>query len=255
MLKLDHITTGYNGKPILDNLSLEVKSGQMVALIGPNGAGKTTLLRTINRTYPPWSGQVTLNGHDIWRLPPRQCAQQIALVEQVTKLAWPYTVEQILKLGRFPHQGWFAPLNGRDLSVIEAVLQQTDLIEFRHRPLNTLSGGERQRVIVARAMVQQPKILLLDEPSSNLDISHQHRLLSFVRDLVEQQGLTVVTAIHDLTLAARYCQRLLVLHQGQIYADGPPDAILIPDLLATVFDIEAQLYRDPFNQHWSLSVV
>ena len=254
MLQLSQVTTGYNGQAILEQISLQIEPGQMVALIGPNGAGKSTLLRTMNRLQKPWSGRVSFNEQDIWRLNARQVAQKIALVEQATRLTWPYSVEQILKLGRFSHQGWLARPNAQDLAVVEAVLVQTNLSQFRERPLNTLSGGERQRVIIARAMVQQPQLLLLDEPSASLDINHQHRLLGFVRQLVSETGLTVITAIHDLALAARYCQRLIVLHQGRLHADGPPAQVLNPALLATVFGIEAKLYQDPFNQQWSLSV-
>jgi iron complex transport system ATP-binding protein len=226
----------------------------MVALIGSNGAGKSTLLRTMNRTHQPWRGQVALHGRDLWQISPRQCAKQIALVEQTADLAWPYTVEQVLNLGRFPHQGWFAFPKAQDSQVVQGVLQQTGLTPFRQRLLHTLSGGERQRVMIARAMVQQPQILLLDEPSANLDLNHQHRLLEFVRKLVDEQALTVVTAIHDLALAARYCDRAIVLHQGRLYADGCVESVFKPALFQEVFNVQAQLYRDPLNHHWALSV-
>jgi iron complex transport system ATP-binding protein len=255
MLKLHQLNFGYNGQPILHNISLEIKPGQMVALLGANGVGKSTLLRVMNGTLKPWDGRVELNGQDLQRLSMQQTARQIALVEQVSKLAWPYTVLQILKLGRFPHRGWFAPYNPHDLAVVEQVLRQTDLWELRQRPLNKLSAGERQRVLVARALVQQPKILLLDEPSSNLDIQHQLKLLEFVRSLALEQKLAVVIAIHDLAMAARYCPRLVVLHRGRIHADGPTEAVLNPNLLQEVFGVQAQLYRDPFHQQWALSVV
>lgn len=255
MLKLHQLNFGYNGQPILHNISLEIEPGQMVALLGANGVGKSTLLRVMNGTLKPWDGRVELNGQDLQRLSMQQTARQIALVEQVSKLAWPYTVLQILKLGRFPHRGWFAPYNPHDLAVVEQVLRQTDLWELRQRPLNKLSAGERQRVLVARALVQQPKILLLDEPSSNLDIQHQLKLLEFVRSLALEQKLAVVIAIHDLAMAARYCPRLVVLHRGCVHADGPTEAVLNPSLLQEVFGVQAQLYRDPFHQQWALSVV
>lgn len=255
MLKLHQLDFGYNNHPILHNISLEIKAGQIVALLGANGVGKSTLLRMMNGTLKPGSGWVELNGQNLQHLSTRQMARQIALVEQVSKLAWPYTVTQILKLGRFPHRGWFAPYNPQDVAIVEQVLQQTDLWELRQRPLNKLSAGERQRVLVARALVQQPKILLLDEPSSNLDIHHQLKLLNFVRSLATEQNLAVVIAIHDLALAARYCPRLVVLHQGRIHADGPTEAVLNPTLLKEVFGVQAQLYRDPFHQQWALSVV
>jgi iron complex transport system ATP-binding protein len=254
MLKLHHLSFGYNGQPVLGDISLEIQPGQMVALLGANGAGKSTLLRLMNRTLKPWQGRVELNGQDLQQLSPRQTARQIALVEQASKLVWPYTVLQTLKLGRFPHQGWLAPYSEHDLEIVQHVLQQIGLRELQHRPLNKLSGGERQRALVARALVQQPQILLLDEPSANLDIHQQLKLLNFVRSLAAEQKLAVVLAIHDLALAARYCQRLVVLHQGRIYADGPTETVLEPALLQEVFGVQAQLYRDPFHQQWTLSV-
>jgi iron complex transport system ATP-binding protein len=254
MLKLDQLSFGYNGRPILAEISLEIQPGQMAALLGPNGAGKSTLLRLMNRTLKPQRGQVALNGQDLQQLSARQIARQIALVEQAARLVWPYTVIQTLKLGRFPHQGWLTPASPQDSEIVHQVLHQTGLWELRHRPLNKLSGGERQRALVARALVQQPKILLLDEPSANLDIHQQLKLLDFVQTLAAKQGLAVVLAIHDLALAARYCQRLVVLHGGRVHADGPIETVLNPALLREVFGVQAQLYRDPFNQQWALSV-
>jgi iron complex transport system ATP-binding protein len=153
MLKLHQLSFGYNGQPILQDISLEVEPGQMMALLGANGAGKSTLLRLMNRTLKPWRGQVALNGQDIQALSPRHIACQVALVEQSPKLVWPYTVLQILKLGRFPHQGWLASYTAQDMEIIHNVLRQTGLWELRHRPLHKLSGGERQRALVARALV------------------------------------------------------------------------------------------------------
>jgi len=254
MLKLDQLSFAYNGRPVLADISLDIPPGQMAALLGPNGAGKSTLLRLMNRTLKPQRGRVALDGHNLQQLSARQIARQIALVEQASRLVWPYTVLQILKLGRFPHQGWLSPSSPQDLEIIHQVLHQTELWELRHRPLNKLSGGERQRALVARALVQQPRILLLDEPSANLDIHQQLKLLDFVQTLAAEQGLAVVLAIHDLVLAARYCQRLVVLHGGRVYADGPTETVLNPALLREVFGVQAQLYRDPFNQQWALSV-
>lgn len=254
MLRVDRLNFGYNGRLVLQDIWLEIRPGQMTALLGPNGAGKSTLLRLLNGTLKPSAGQITLNGVNLYRLSPRQTARQIALVEQAAKLAWPYTVTQVLKLGRFPYRGWLAPYTHQDLEIVQQVLHQTDLWPLRHRPLHTLSGGERQRALIARALAQQPRILLLDEPSSNLDINHQLKLLEFVQSLAVEHNLAVVIAIHDLAMAARYCHRLMVLHQGRVHADGPPEQVLTPALLKEVFGVAAQLYRDPFHQQWALSV-
>ena len=254
MLSLHEVSIGYKDRAVLHNISLSLQPGQLVALLGANGAGKSTLLRVMNRTLKPWSGRVELFGRNLGQLSPTEVARQIALVEQATKLVWPYTVRQVLKLGRFPHQGWFAPYTGHDLQVVDMLLQQTDLWDLQHRQLNTLSGGERQRTLIARALAQQPHLLLLDEPASSLDINHQLKLLEFARSLANERGLAVVMAIHDLAMAARYCQRLVVIHRGRVYADGSVEEVLRPDLLAEVFGVKASLYRDPLNQHWALSV-
>lgn len=254
MLSLHEVCIGYKDRPVLHDISLAIQPGQLVALLGANGAGKSTLLRVMNRTLKPWSGRVELAGRDLARLSPTEVARHIALVEQSSRLVWPYTVRQILKLGRFPHQGWFAPYTGHDLQIVDTLLQQTDLWDLQHRQLNTLSGGERQRALIARALAQQPHVLLLDEPASSLDINHQLKLLDFARSLAIQRGLAVVMAIHDLAMAARYCQRLVVIHQGRVFADGVVEDVLKPDLLAEVFGVKAALYRDPHNQYWALSV-
>ncbi|MEW5960873.1 MAG: ABC transporter ATP-binding protein, partial [Chloroflexota bacterium] len=172
-----------NGRRVVvQEVNLALHGSEVVGLIGPNGAGKTTLLRALARLLPPQSGQVLLDGRDIWRLSPRQVAQRIGRVPQSTQLVWPYTVEYIVRMGRYPHRSWLAPLNSRDAGAVEHALARLQLQPLRHRPLNTLSGGEQQRVLIARALAQEPVILLLDEPIANLDISHQYQVLALLRD-------------------------------------------------------------------------
>ncbi len=238
---------------ILQQINLALYPGELVGLVGPNGAGKTTLLRALARLLRPQSGQVLLNGHDLWRLSPRQAAQQIGRVPQTAAAVWPYTVEHGVRMGRYPHLGWFAPFNGKDTAAVNKALTRLDLQGLRYRLLNTLSGGEQQRVLIARALAQEPSVLLLDEPIANLDISHQHQVLTMVRQLVQTDHLAALIAIHDLGLAARYCDRLVLLHRGQIWASGSPADVLQADHLRAVFGVESRLYRDPAGQ-WALSV-
>jgi iron complex transport system ATP-binding protein len=243
-----------NGRGVvLQDVDLILRSGELVGLIGPNGAGKTTLLRALARLLRPQKGQVLLDGQDIWRLSPRQVARRIGRVPQAANVAWPYTAEHVVRMGRYPHRGWLTPFNGRDATAVESVLTRLGLQPVRNRPLNTLSGGEQQRVLIARALVQEPTVLLLDEPIANLDINHQHQVLTMVQDLVQGYQLAALLAIHDLGLAARYCDRLILLNQGQMWAAGSPAEVLQPDYLRTVFGVDSQLYRDPSGQ-WALSV-
>ena len=240
-------------KTVLSDVDLALHPGELVGLIGPNGAGKTTLLRALARLLRPQSGRVLLDGHDIWRLTPLQVAQHIGRVPQSANAAWPYTTEHVVRLGRYPHQGWLSPFNGKDVAAVDKTLTLLGLQAMRHRLLNTLSGGEQQRVLIARALVQEPTVLLLDEPIANLDINHQHQVLTMVQNLVREYNLAALLAIHDLGLAARYCDRLILLNQGRIWAAGSAAEVLQPDHLRTVFGVESQLYRDPSGQ-WALSV-
>jgi iron complex transport system ATP-binding protein len=243
-----------NGRrAVVQEVNLSLHRGEVVGLIGPNGAGKTTLLRALSRLLPPQSGQVRLDGRDIWQLSPRQVAQRIGRVPQSTHLVWPYTVEHVIRMGRYPHRRWLVPFNSRDATAVEYALNRLQLQPLRHRSLNTLSGGEQQRVLIARALAQEPAILLLDEPIANLDINHQYQVLALLRELAQHSQLAVLLAIHDLELAARYCDRLILLHQGQVWATGRPTEVLQFDHLRQVFGVETQLYRDPLGQ-WALSV-
>ena len=243
-----------NGRyKVLDNINITLQPGELVGLIGPNGAGKTSLLRALARLLPSQNGQVLLNGRNIWDLSPRQVAQKIGRVPQSANMAWSYTVEHVVRMGRFPHRSWISPFNGEDTVAVENALTHLSLLTLRNRLLKTLSGGEQQRVLIARALAQEPTILLLDEPIANLDINHQHQALVMVQNLVQKYRLAALLAIHDLGLAARYCDQLILLNNGQILAQGTPEEVLRADYLRTVFGVETQLYRDPAGE-WALTV-
>jgi len=253
ILRTDQLDLGYNGKMVVKGLHMSIHQGEMVGLIGPNGAGKTTVLRALAGLLKPRNGQVYYQKQSISSLRAQDRARNISLVPQREAFVWPLLVEDIVQLGRAPHRGWFLPFSSSDVSVVNRVLHLTGLSRLRKRSINKLSGGEFQRVMIARALAQEPEVLLLDEPTSNLDIHHQIHVFDLVRKLVDEKHMSVVVAIHDLALAARYCDRLVLLHKGKQCAVGTPEEVLTSENLQTVFGVRASLYRDPLG-YWALSV-
>lgn len=247
-LSVENLTCSYSGndEPVLTDVSLTAQAGEILALIGPNGAGKTTLLRAMSRVLRPRRGHVRLDGHNIWELPAQQVAQRVACVAQNTRLTWPYTVQQVVALGRFPHRGWLSPYTAHDRRVIEDALNRTGLRALRERPFHTLSGGEQQRAIIARALAQAPEVLLLDEPVAHLDLKYQVTTLDLVRELADG-GLTVVISLHDLNYAACYSDRLALLANGRLLAVGEPTTILTAANLETVYDTQVVVGQHPLN--------
>jgi iron complex transport system ATP-binding protein len=244
-LAAQELTCAYNRHIVLQSLTLALHSGEVLALIGPNGAGKTTLLRALARLLQPQSGTVLLAGRNVWRLSPKNVAQRLALASQQEVMSWSGTVEQAVALGRAPHRGWLLPYTADDRKVIEQVLLQTGLAALRHRLLTTLSGGEQRRVILARALVQEPQVLLLDEPTAHLDLKYQAEVLTLVQHLARQGGVSVVIALHDLNQAALCAQRIALLADGRLLALGAPEAVLTPELLAHAYGVEVVVTPHP----------
>jgi iron complex transport system ATP-binding protein len=225
------------GRQILDRVDIDLRPGEMLGLIGPNGAGKSTLLRLLAGLLAPDAGSLRLADRDYADIPLEQRTRRIAWLAQQGEVHWPVTVETLLELGRAPHLAPWQQLTQTDRRVIERVLAQSDLTELRQRPFNTLSGGERARVLLARALVGEPQILLADEPVAALDPAHQLDVMATLQNQCsDNQGVIVV--LHDLALAARYCDRLLLLHQGHVIATGSTAEVLTQDNLAKVYQIE-----------------
>ncbi len=238
-LRVDGVTWAANSKAplLLQNCSFEVPAGQTLGVVGPNGAGKTTLLRLIYGFNQSKTGEIYVGDQPLSQLPPRMIAQKIAAVLQEQPTDFALSVRDIVALGRVPHRTGIARAGQRDEAIIEAALDRMDLHGMADRNLSTLSGGERQRVMVARALAQEPQILVLDEPTNHLDIRHQLDVLQLIRDL----DLTIVTSLHDLNLAAHVCDRILVLKHGQMLAVGTPDDVLTDGLVSATFSVNAQL--------------
>ena len=240
LLQIEGITFGYDRQPLLYDVHMQVHEGEMVGLLGPNGSGKTTLLRLISGVLRPQQGMILLEGRDLQDWGRRSIARRIAFVPQELHVPFAFTVEQMVSLGRTPFINLLGTRSKHDMNIVQEAMQSTEIISLAGRIFNELSGGERQRVIMAMALAQQPKLLLLDEPTSHLDIKYQIEILELVQKLNRQPGITVIAAMHDLNLAARYFPRLLLFQRG-IVADAGPAEVLEPRLLSRVYGIDVQV--------------
>jgi iron complex transport system ATP-binding protein len=244
-LEARDLTCAYNGQPVLSDLSLAVHPGQVLALIGPNGAGKTTLLRAMARLLRPRKGMLLLGDQQVWQLSPRAVARRLALAPQSNSDTWPLTVEQVVALGRAPHRGWFLPFSTKDREVVQQAMRRTGLEHLRQRLVTQLSGGEQRRVLLARTLAQEPAILLLDEPTTHLDLKYQTEILELVRQLAHRDGLAVVITLHDLNQAALCADRLALLAEGRLLAVGEAEEVLVPSYLAQAYGVPVVVTRHP----------
>jgi iron complex transport system ATP-binding protein len=239
---------------LLDQVDLNAGKGELVGLVGPNGAGKTTLLRAIGGMLKTREGAVLLDGDEVHQMDPGERARSIAHVAQLAPLAQGFTAMEVVMMGRYPHMGRMQSERAVDRVAVKQALDTAGAGEFTNRTLETLSGGERQGVFVARALAQEPRLLLLDEPTSNLDINHQARFFNIVRGLIDD-GMTAVAAVHDLSLAARFCDRLVLLNKGVVVAEGTPVEVLTPENIETAFGVRAIISSDPASGELSLSIM
>jgi iron complex transport system ATP-binding protein len=240
-IELRELSFSYDGRRVLEGVSLAVAAGERVAILGANGAGKTTLLKLIAGTLDPARGSVMIAGDPLRSLSRRDLARRIATVPQAFAVPFAFSVQEIVELGRTPHLRAFSGLSPRDRLAIEGALELTGARDFRNRIFNELSGGERQRVIIAMALAQEPEILLLDEPTQQLDLARQVEILDLISGLNQSKGLTVVAAIHDLNLAARYFGRLVFLHNASVTIEGSPAQVLSEELLHKVYGRHIQV--------------
>jgi len=237
----------YAAKPVLEEVSFALEAAQIVAMIGPNGSGKTTLLKMLNATLFPNSGQVLIEGQDTRHWPRQAIARTVAIVPQESPAIFPFFAEEIVLMGRFPYLRSLAFEDKKDYRIVQDVMARTDSLSFAHRRFNELSAGERQRVLIARALAQEPKILLLDESTVFLDLKHQAQFLSLLRELSREQHLTVIFVTHDLNLAAQNADQLLLLYNGKKYAIGTPADILTAQNIKEVYDVDVGIDPNPHN--------
>jgi iron complex transport system ATP-binding protein len=244
-LAAEHVRLAYDDRVVVDDLDLELTEGSFTAIVGPNGCGKSTLLRALGRLLRPTAGQVLLDGRAISRTPTREVAKVLGLLPQTPVAPEGLTVGDLVARGRHPHQTWLRQWSRDDEAVVAEALAWTDMAGLADRPVDALSGGQRQRAWISMALAQGTDLLLLDEPTTYLDLSHQIDVLELVGRLHAERGRTVVVVLHDLNLAARYAKRLVAMKDGALVASGTPDEVLTEQLLADVFDLEARVVPDP----------
>ncbi|MGE3077056.1 MAG: ABC transporter ATP-binding protein [Dehalococcoidia bacterium] len=243
-LTVRDVSLGYGTRKAVDRVSFTVESGEMVSIVGPNGSGKSTLLRGMSRLQRPTSGHVLLDDVDIRSMGSKQVARSLAILPQSPDGGSDLTVQQLVYRGRFPHQGLLQRVTRSDVEAVNWAMHASDVVTLSARPMASLSGGERQRAWIALALAQQPKVLLLDEPTSFLDISHQVEVMHLLRRL-NHQGITVVAVLHDLVLAGRFTDRVIAMREGRIAFDGPPSEVLEPRGLGEVFGVGMMVIPDP----------
>ncbi|MEU4574525.1 ABC transporter ATP-binding protein [Nonomuraea sp. ATR24] len=239
------VKLGYGDRTIVDGLDLGIEAGTVTTIIGPNGCGKSTLLRALGRLLKPQGGEVLLDGKRIDRIPTREVAKVLGVLPQAPTAPEGLTVADLVARGRHPHQTWYRQWSTDDESAVAEALTMTGLADLAERPLDELSGGQRQRAWISMALAQGTDLLLLDEPTTFLDLAHQVEVLELVRRLHHASGRTIVMVLHDLNLAARYADRLVAMRGGRVIAAGEPHEVLTEELLREVFELDAKVIPDP----------
>lgn len=247
MLEIKNLSCGYGPKIVLEDVTFKLEAGEFIGIIGPNGSGKTTLLRAISRLIKPLKGNVFFSGEDIWSKKPQELAREIAVVSQ-SEVFNHMTVEEFILLGRIPHRKSLQFIETKnDVSALEKAMLLTDTLRLRERFWDEMSGGEKQLVVIARALAQEPKLLLLDEPTAHLDITHQAGILNLIKKLNKDFGLTVLMVLHDLNLASEYCERLALVNRGHICKIGYPDEVLNYQVIEEVYKTLVVIGKNPIS--------
>lgn len=244
-IQLDHVTAKYRKNVVLKDICLTIQSGEMIGILGPNGAGKSTLFNVVSGLLTPAAGEIRIFGSNLEAMPARERARAIAVVPQELDVPVPYSVEEIVMMGRTPSMGRFSRPTANDRQAVERAMVYTDVADIRHRPLNELSGGERQRAIIAMVLAQEPRIILMDEATSHLDINHRLEIMQLVERLNREESVTVLMISHDLQMTAEFSRRLIVLQQGLIVADGIPGSVLTQETLRRVYHCDVRVCQDP----------
>lgn len=248
-LSVNQVSITLAKKKIVKDISIKVKEKQFVGLIGPNGCGKSTLLRSIYKLLPPDTGAIHFGDMDIRKSSIKNVAKEFAVVSQFNEISFDFTVQQMVMMGRTPHKKMLESDTKKDFELVEKALAQVELSAYRERNFLSLSGGEKQRVVLARALVQEPKLFILDEPTNHLDIKHQLQILRIVKDL----DTGVLAALHDIELAATYCDFLYAIKDGEVLASGAPEELVTKELMETLFEVPCEIYTNPITGSLSIA--
>ena len=248
-LKVNNLKFSIDKKEILKNISFDVPKGSFIGIIGPNGSGKSTLLKNIYRLYKPCSGEILLDDKNLFKMKNRDCAKEIAVLAQESNSQFDFTVEQVVKMGRYPYKSIFEDYSKEDLNMVYDMLKKVGLDNHKDKSFSNLSGGEKQRALIARALVQNTDFLILDEPTNHLDIGYQIQLM----DLVKSLNITTLSAIHDMNLASMYCDYLIVMKDGKIITCGTVKEVLTKEMLKEVFGVNTYIGINPINNKLQVS--
>lgn len=247
MISCKNLKVGYEEKVIIENLSLNINKGEVVSIIGPNGCGKSTLLKTLSRIIKPMSGGIYIQNESIKNLKSKHISQKVCLLSQHNDAPGDLTVEELVYFGRIPHKKWYESKTKSDEEIVNWAIENTGLKRYKNTPINSLSGGERQRAYIAQALCQKPDILLLDEPTTYLDISYQLEVMELVREINEKFNITIVMVLHELNQASKYSDRLVIMKDGEIVSDGCPREVINKETIKQVYKIECDIDNDPIS--------
>ncbi len=246
-LEMQNVTLGYGHKVVVKDITLQVKPGEMLGFVGPNGCGKSTIIKALSRVISPYSGRILLNGKDISRISRRDLSRLLGVVPQIPLLPSAFTAFEVVLMGRNPHLGLFQYEGPKDMAITWRAMAKTSVQHLAERRIGELSGGEIQCVVIARVLAQETEVILLDEPTANLDIGRQVEILDVIKGMCQENGLIVIAALHDLNLAAQYCSRLVLINNGRIHAEGTPTEVITDDNIKEVYGAGSHVYSHPLS--------